>query len=42
MFTYSARHARAFFCLLMGVNPLSIGVIPLFASHLPPKWAVFL
>nr|DAR87741.1 MAG TPA: hypothetical protein [Caudoviricetes sp.] len=21
--------------------PLSVGVIPLFASHLPPIWAVF-
>nr|DAS50367.1 MAG TPA: hypothetical protein [Caudoviricetes sp.] len=30
-----------FFCLLIGVYPLSIGVIPLFASHLPPIWAVF-
>lgn len=41
MFTYSARHVRAFFLPIDRVYPLSIGVIPLFASHLPPIWAVF-
>nr|DAX33109.1 MAG TPA: hypothetical protein [Caudoviricetes sp.] len=39
--TYPARHARAFLLPVDRGLPLSIGVIPLFASHLPPTWAVF-